>query len=100
MFLLGYFLEALARVLDLGLSLYTWILIISALLSWVQPDPFNPIVRFLHQVTEPLLERIRRRLPWIAGGIDFSPLVAILILVFLQEFLVRSLQALGARFLP
>ena len=73
-----------------------WIIIIRSLLSWVNPDPWNPIVRFLYQVTEPVLRPIRRRLP--VTGIDFSPVVVILAIYFLQRFLVRVLMEMAYRF--
>jgi YggT family protein len=73
-----------------------WIIIIRALISWVNPDPYNPIVRFLYQITEPVLYPIRRRLPFM-GGIDLSPIVVLLIIVFLQAFLVKTLSELAVR---
>ncbi len=91
MFVLSHFLVALANVLDIVLSLYMWIIIIRALLSWVNPDPFNPIVRFIYGITEPVLARIRRVLPPL-GGIDLSPLVAIIAIIFLQQFLIPVLR--------
>ncbi len=94
MFVISHFLKALASVLDMALSLYMWIIIIRALLSWVNPDPYNPIVRFLYGITEPVLGRIRRFLPPL-GGIDLSPLVAILAIVFLKQFLVPVLYDLA-----
>jgi len=96
MFVISHFLTALARVVDLVLTIYMWIIIIRALISWVNPDPFNPIVRFLYQVTEPVLYRVRRFMPPL-GGIDLSPLIVILLIVFLQQFLVQSLYDLAAR---
>ncbi len=96
MFILSHFLTALARVIDLVLTFYMWIIIIRALLSWVNPDPYNPIVRFLYQITEPVLYRVRRFLPPL-GGLDLSPLVVILIIIFLQQFLVPSLYDLALR---
>ncbi len=94
MFIVGHFLKALATVLDMALTLYMWLIIIRALLSWVNPDPYNPIVRFLYGVTEPVLSRIRRFVPPL-GGIDLSPLVAILAIVFLKQFLVPVLLELA-----
>jgi len=94
MFIIGNFLIAIAKVLNIALSIYMWLIIIRALISWVNPDPYNPIVRFLVSVTEPVLYPIRRRLP-LLGGIDFSPLVAILAIIFIQTFLVQSLMQLG-----
>lgn len=95
MFILGNFLRGLAKVLDLGLSIYFWIIIARAVLSWVNPDPYNPIVRFIHSVTEPVLVRIRSRLPLFFGGFDFSPLLILAAIMFLQEFLVKTLYQLG-----
>jgi YggT family protein len=95
MFIFGNFLAALASVLNMLLSAYMWILIIRALISWVNPDPYNPIVRFLHAATDPLLYRVRRLLPVSFGGIDFSPIVVIVAIIFLQSFLVQSLLDLS-----
>ena len=95
MFVIGNFLSALARILDIVLWLYMWVFIIAALISWVNPDPYNPIIRFLRSVTEPVLMRIRRVLG-VYGGIDFSPLIAILAILFLQIFLVGTLKQMAA----
>jgi len=97
MFVVSNFLVAIARILDIGLSLYMWIIIARAVISWVNPDPYNPIVRFLHSATEPVLFRIRRRIPINLGGIDFSPILVILVIIFLQAFLVQSLIQLASR---
>jgi len=91
------FLTAVAYVLSKALSIYMWIIIARALISWVTPDPYNPIVRFLVSVTEPVLYFIRRKLPVYLGGMDFSPVIAILVIYFLQIFLVRSLMELALR---
>jgi YggT family protein len=91
MFLAANLIEALARILDVALSLYTWVIIIRALLSWVNPDPYNPLVRFLYRATEPVLRPVRRWLPLGNIGIDLSPLVVIAAIMFLQYFLVPSL---------
>ncbi len=98
MFLLANFIVATAQILNIVLWIYMWIIIISALLTWVNPDPYNPIVRFFHASTEPVLYRVRRALPFsAAGGIDFSPLIAILAIYFLQFFLVQSLFDVARR---
>jgi YggT family protein len=97
MFILGNFLAAVAVVLDWVLTIYMWIIIGRAIISWVNPDPYNPIVRFLYNSTEPLLYRVRRALPFVAGGIDFSPLVVLGGILFLQAFLVRSLVEVAMR---
>jgi YggT family protein len=97
-FVLRQFTVALASVLDGLLTIYFWIVLIAALLSWVNPDPRNPIVRFLYSVTEPVLYQIRRRLPFVyAGGIDFSPLVLMIGIQFAKMVVVRSLYELAMR---
>jgi YggT family protein len=85
----------IARTLEGLLQLYFWIVIISAVLTWIEPNPYNPIVRFIYSITEPLFDWIREHLPVIFGGIDFSPLVVILGISFLQQYLIPTLvQAL------
>ena len=79
------------------LSLYIWIFIIRALISWVNPDPYNPIVQILNRLTEPVLYRIRRLIPMSGTGIDFTPMIAILIIIFLQAFFIQSLLELARR---
>lgn len=91
MFVLANFVEATARIVQVGLTIYMWILIIRALLSWVNPDPYNPIVRTLYRVTEPVLYRVRRFVPTAGLGIDLSPVIVILVIFFLQSFLVKTL---------
>ena len=88
MFVLGNLLVALAGVLSLALNLYLYIVIARALVSWVNPDPYNPIVRFLYASTEPVFYRVRRALPLYTGGIDFSPIVVLVAIYFLKSFLV------------
>lgn len=95
MFIAANFLIALAQVVDYLLWAYMWIVVARAVISWVNPDPYNPIVRFLHSVTDPLFYRIRRILPLYAGGIDFSPIVVFIAIIFLQRFLVQSLYDLA-----
>ena len=91
MFILANFIRAIAEILNIGLTIFMWIVIAQAILSWVNPDPFNPIVRFINQVTEPVLYQIRKRIPSAVGGIDFSPIIVLLGIVFLKIFLVESL---------
>lgn len=98
MFVLGNFFKAVAVVLDYALTIYMWVIIARALLSWVNPDPYNPIVRVINNATDPLLYRIRRYLPFDLGGIDISPIIAILGIVFIQVFLVSSLHRLALAF--
>ena len=93
MFVLGNLIIALAKVVDVLLVLLYWIILVRALISWVNPDPFNPIVQFLHRTTEPILEPIRRFMPPLP--IDFSPWIAFLAIVFLHSFLVKTLMDIG-----
>ncbi len=97
MFVVANLLTGVAYVLDMFLWFYMWVLIARVVISWVNADPYNPIVRAIINVTEPLLYRIRRSLPVFGGGIDFSPLVVFAAIRFLQIFLVRSLADLAAR---
>ena len=94
MFVASNFLMAVASILDFLLTAYMWVIIGRAVISWVNADPYNPIVRFLYEVTEPLLNRIRRLLPF-GGGIDFSPMVLIVAIMFLRSFIVPTLQQLA-----
>jgi YggT family protein len=95
MFALTYLLEALANILDLVLTIYMWVIIARALLSWVNPDPFNPIVQFLYKVTEPVLNWVRARVPVVFGGLDLAPLMVLLAIYFLRLYLVRVLLHLA-----
>ena len=95
--MLGNFIFALAKVLDLAISLYVIAIIIRAILSWFNPNPNSPGVRFLYRITDPVLERIRRKLSLGRGvGLDLSPIIAIFGLLFIQYFLVASLYDLSA----
>jgi len=98
MFVLGNFIIAVAKIIDIALTAYMWIIVIRAVLSWVNPDPYNPIVRFLIQITEPVMARVRRWIPLRGMGIDFSPMIILLAIVFLQSFLVPSLMQLAYSF--
>ena len=93
--LLGNLLAGVAVVLYYALNIYMWLIIARAVLSWVNPDPYNPIVRFLYNVTEPVLYRIRTKLPVNFGGIDLSPIIVFLAIIFLQKFVVGSLQGIA-----
>jgi YggT family protein len=96
MFVAGNVLQAVAVILDYVLWLYMWVIIARALISWVNPDPWNPIVQFLQRVTEPVLYPIRRRVGF-AMGVDLSPILALLVIIFLQVALVQSLKDLAFR---
>ena len=95
MFVLSNLLKALATIIDLTVTVYIWIVIGRAVISWVNPDPYNPIVRFLQETTEPVLARIRRVVPLFGGGIDFTPMILILGLIFLRSFLVPTLRQMA-----
>ncbi len=95
MFVFRNLLIAVATVLDYVLVFFMFITIARAVLSWVSPDPYNPIVRFIHNVTEPVLYQIRKRVPMMYGSIDFSPIVVILLIIFLRIFLVERLVGLA-----
>lgn len=97
MYIAGNLIGAIAKVTDMVLSFFIWVIVIRALISWVNPDPHNPIVQFLYRVTEPLLQPIRRLMgrTMMTTGIDLSPLVAILGIYFLKYFLITSLYQLA-----
>ena len=95
MFVVNNFMMAIAQLLNFVLTLYMWIIIGRAVISWVNADRYNPIVRFLYEATEPVLSRIRRILPLSFGGIDFAPMILILVIMFLQNFLVQTLKQLA-----
>jgi len=98
MFILANFLIASAKVLEIILTFFYWLILIRALVSWVNPDPFNPIVQFLYKITEPILYPIRKILPpSLKSGLDISPIIAFLIILFLRYFLVQTLIDLAAR---
>ena len=87
----GNLLLTIAEILNFILTAYMWIIIVAALISWVSPDPYNPIVRLLYRATEPVLRPIRRLLGNRLGPIDISPLIVVLIIMFLKRFLIASL---------
>lgn len=96
MFVLGDFFIALARLVELLITILSWLIVVRVLISWVNPDPFNPIVQFLYKATDPILAPIRKFLPTL-GPLDISPIVAFLILYFLNQFLVQALVNLGMK---
>src|SRR5512142_2198612 len=91
MFIFGNVIHGIAEVLDILLNIYMWIIIIRALISWVNPDPYNPIVQVLTRLTEPVLRPIRKLVPPYKVGIDFSPMIAVLVIIFLQYALIKNL---------
>ncbi len=96
MFIIGNLIIAMANVLDIIFTIYSFIVIIAAVISWVNPSPYNLVVRFLYRVTEPLLRPIRKLLPF-RLPVDISPLILLLLIYFLQKFLISSLIELGYR---
>lgn len=89
---IGNILGAIALILHYIIFIYTWIIIISALISWVRPDPYNPIVRTLRALTEPLFWRVKRKLPFlVVSGLDLTPIVIILALYFVDHALIDTL---------
>lgn len=98
MFILSNLLSAIASLLNVILTALYWLILVRALISWVNPDPYNPIVKFLYKTTEPILYPIRKMLPFNAGlGLDVSPIIAFLALIFLRSFLVKTLLDISFR---
>ena len=97
--ILGYFFIAIAKILDGLLWAYMVVVIIRALLSWVQPNPYNPVVRFINGLVDPVTYRISRIIPTRIGMVDLSPLILLVIVIFLREFLVRVIYSIGGRFI-
>ncbi len=95
MFVLSNLFMACAKMAELILTALYWLILVRALISWVNPDPFNPVVQFLTRTTEPILQPIRRLLP--PMGIDISPIIAFLAIIFLKSFLVATLFDIGMR---
>lgn len=88
------FLMAVVTLLDQIISLYIWVVIIAAVVSWVQADPYNPIVQVLYRLTEPVYAKIRRMIPTVYSGIDFAPIILILALQFVKLFFIKLLYGL------
>lgn len=89
------FFDPFVRIVSMAIQLYIWVVIARAVISWVNPDPYNPIVRFLYNVTEPVLYQIRRWVPVHFGGIDLTPLILIFGLYLVQMVLLNLLQYLN-----
>lgn len=98
MFVVANFIQACAFIINWLLNILWWLILVRALLSWVNPDPYNPIVQFLYKTTEPILQPLRRVLPMsLRFGLDLSPLIAFALIYFLRLFLVPSLVQLSYR---
>lgn len=92
----GNFLRAAAEAVDILLSVYVWLIVGRALISWVSPDPYNPIVRFLYSATEPVLGFARKRLPPLGGTLDLSPVVVLVLIIFVKRAVVTSLVQMAS----
>jgi YggT family protein len=97
MFILRHFVEALIPIMDIIFTAAYWLIIVRALISWVNPDPYNPLVQFLYKATEPMLAPFRRIIPGYSIGLDLSPLFAIIVILFLQKFLIPTLYEIAAK---
>jgi YggT family protein len=97
MFVIGNLLHALAVVLDIVLNTLLIVILVNAVLSWVRPDPSNPIVMFLERVSDLVCDPIRRLFPTAVSGLDFAPFIAMLVIWFLRVFLVTTLNDLSIR---
>ena len=95
MLIFGNLLIAVAEIINMLLNIYYWVVIIAALISWVNPDPYNPVVRFLRAVTEPVFRPIRRLIGYRLGPVDISPIIVILGIFFVQRFLIRTVLEIG-----
>ena len=89
--IISTFLSALADILHMAIQIYVWIIIISAIVSWVRPDPYNPVVQLLYRLTEPVYARVRKIIPTVFGGIDLAPIIVLLMLQFLDRFFINLL---------
>jgi len=84
-----------AQLLQTILQLYLYVVIASAILSWVEPNPYNPIVRFIHSITEPVFDWVREHIPVFFGGIDFSPMIVIFGIWFIQSYLIPTVARIA-----
>ncbi len=96
MFVLGNFVISVAHLLEMIITILYWLIIVRALISWVNPDPFNPIVQFLYRTTDPILAPIKKFLPAL-GPVDISPIIAFFILYFLKIFIFQTLVDFGTK---
>ncbi len=97
MFVFGNLLGGIAYIIDMLLSAYFWVIFARAVLSWIRPDPYNPIVKIICRLVDPVVYRIRRYIPTQVGMVDLSPFILMLIIIFLQRFLVKTLFDIAAR---
>ncbi len=95
--ILGTFLGAFAAILGMIINLYIWVVIIAALISWVRPDPYNPIVQILNRLTQPVYAKLRSIIPTTIAGLDLSPLIVVIVLKFIDLSLIQLLMRYAAR---
>ena len=84
----------LLMILNSIIMLYMWVIIIAALITWVQPDPYNPVVQLLYRLTQPAYNLVRRFIPTMFNGIDLAPLVIIIFLQIIQVFITAVIHSL------
>lgn len=94
--ILSTFIQAIAQILSMVINIYIWVIIISALISWVRPDPYNPIVQILYRLTEPVYAFVRRFVPTVFGGIDIAPIIILVALQFINLFFIKLLFGLAS----
>jgi YggT family protein len=97
MFVLGNLLTGIAHVVEIVLNIYFWVILIRTVLSWIRPDPYNPLVRTICRLVDPVTYRISRHIPTRFGMVDLSPFILMLIILFLQRFLIKTLYDIGTR---
>jgi YggT family protein len=97
MFIFGNFLHGVAYVVNMLLEIYLWVVIIRTILSWIRPNPYNPLVRIIYGLVDPVTYRISRLFPTRIGMFDVAPFIVILVIIFLQKFVVNSIVDLGTR---
>ena len=97
MFVFGNFVTTLGYILDMLLTVYFWVIFVRVFLSWVRPDPYNPLVRTICKLVDPITYRISRIIPTRVGMVDLAPFILMLIIIFFQKFLVRTIFDIGLR---
>lgn len=97
MFAFGNLVTTIASILNIILDLYFWVIFIRAIMSWFNPNPYNPFVRSIYRLVDPITYRISKIIPSRFGMIDISPFILMLIIIFLQKFIVKTLFEMGAR---
>jgi YggT family protein len=97
LFVFGNLFSTIAHILDILLEVYMWVVIVRAILSWINPNPYNPLVRIIYGLVDPVTYSISRFFPTRIGMIDIAPFMLLLIIIFLQKFIVRTLFDLAIR---